>query len=606
LLLLQVWSSTGHERAPGNRKRIADAAPRTEIVGTVGRRSSLTRMDEGMEQVSTGAAGPRGGIALDTVLRFVDIAVDALAEAREEIDALNVYPVPDGDTGTNMYLTLVAARDAIREAASDRPDQATLSAPLAALSRGALLGARGNSGVILSEMLGAVARRLATTDGERNAEVIADGLHQAADAAYAAVGDPVEGTMLTVLRAAADAAREIAKDPAHRSRDVLAGAAAAAREALGHTPEQLEVLAQAGVVDAGGRGISVILDAAETVLTGRRPVPVTAPLGSHHIPVPHRAPAGDLSADGPSYEVMYLLDTPDDAASGLRVRLGELGDSVVVVGGDGLWNVHVHTDDVGAAIEAGLEIGRPHRIRVVHFAEQIERQAAAPSLPTLAGRRVIAVAAGPGLARLFEEAGAEVVEGGPGRRPSTGQLLEAITACGGQEVVVLPNDDNSIRAATAAAGTAEADHGSRGLRVAVIPTHTQVQGLAALAVHEPGRSFDQDVTEMTATARHVRHGAVTIAARKAMTSGGPCEPGDALGVIAGDFAVVGDELGEVAVVVLDRLLAAGGELVTIVSGQDGAELAQRAEAWVEEHHPHVDVVVYDGGQERYPLLMSVE
>ncbi|THJ09553.1 DAK2 domain-containing protein, partial [Nocardioides sp.] len=400
---------------------------------------------------------------------------------------------------------------------------------------------------------------------------------------------------------------EIAKDPDRRSSDVLAGAAAAAREALGRTPEQLEVLAQAGVVDAGGRGLSVILDAAETVLTGRRPVPVTAPLGSHHIPVPHVPAAGDLSADGPSYEVMYLLDTTDDAVRRLRVRLGELGDSVVVVGGDDLWNVHVHTDDVGSAIEAGLEIGRPHRIRVTHFAEQIERQvAAAPSLPILAGRRVIAVAAGPGLARLFAEAGAEVVEGGPGRRPSTGQLLAAITACGGREVVVLPNDENSVRAAMAAAGTAEADHGSRGLRVAVIPTQTQVQGLAALAVHEPGRSFDQDVTEMTATARHVRHGAVTIAARKAMTSGGPCEPGDALGVIAGDFAVVGEELGEVAVVVLDRLLAAGGELVTIVSGQDGAELARRAEAWVEEHHPHVDVVVYDGGQERYPLLMSVE
>lgn len=140
----------------------------------------------------------------------------------------------------------------------------------------------------------------------------------------------------------------------------------------------------------------------------------------------------------------------------------------------------------------------------------------------------------------------------------------------------------------------------------MIPTHTQVQGLAAVAVHEPGRTFDQDVTEMTATARHVRHGAVTIAARQAMTMAGPCEPGDALGVIAGDFAVVGEELGGVALVVLDRLLAAGGELVTIVSGADSAGLAERATAWVEEFHPHVDVVVYDGGQERYPLLMSVE
>ncbi|HWJ65181.1 MAG TPA: DAK2 domain-containing protein [Nocardioides sp.] len=560
-------------------------------------------MDEG-----TSAGGAT--IALGTVVRFVDIAVDALAEAREEIDALNVYPVPDGDTGTNMYLTVVAARDAIRDAqAQPAADRGSV---FAAIARGALLGARGNSGVILSEMLGASVRRLALARREeRNAVVIADALAQASAASYAAVGEPVEGTMLTVLRAASEAAVEAARADGARSSDVLTAAAAAAREALGHTPEQLEVLQQAGVVDAGGRGLSVILDAAETVLTGRRPMPVTAPLGSRAIPVPHVVHAGgDLSADGPAYEVMYLLDGSDDAAAALRARLGEIGDSVVVVGNDGLWNVHVHTDDVGAAIEAGLADGRPHRIRVTHFAEQVAgqaaRQAAEPLPPTLDGRRVVAVAAGPGLAALFEEAGAVVVRGGPGKRPSAGELLEAITACGAREVVVLPNDEPSVRAALAAASTAEADHGARGLRVAVIPTHAQVQGLAALAVHEPGRTFDHDVTEMTATARHARHGAVTIAARQAMTMAGPCEPGDALGVIAGDFAVVGEDLGNVALIVLDRLLAAGGELVTLVAGAECGDLADRATAWVEEFHPHVDVVVYDGGQERYPLLMSVE
>ncbi|KRB77442.1 Dak phosphatase [Nocardioides sp. Root190] len=568
-------------------------------------------MDEG---TTPGAANEAraAGIELGTVARFVDIAVDALAQAREEIDALNVYPVPDGDTGTNMYLTVVAARDAIREARAE--SGAPSPAVYAALARGALLGARGNSGVILSEMLGATVRRIAAAHPqESNATVLADALCQASEASYAAVGEPVEGTMLTVLRAAAEAAVERAARPGARSSEVLTVAAAAAREALGRTPEQLEVLAQAGVVDAGGRGLSVILDAAETVLTGRRPMPVTSPLGRHAIPVPHLVAAGDdLSEDGPAYEVMYLLDGGDEEAAALRVRLGELGDSVVVVGGDRLWNVHVHTDDVGAAIEAGLEAGRPHRIRVTHFAEQIalkEAESALPvaaSLPALAGRSVVAVAAGPGLAALFEEAGAVVVTGGAGKRPSTGELLASITACGAREVVVLPNDEPTVRAALAAASTAEADHGTRGLRVAVIPTHAQVQGLAALAVHEPGRTFDQDVTEMTATARHVRHGAVTIAARQAMTMAGPCEPGDALGVIAGDFAVVGAELGSVALVVLDRLLAAGGELVTLVSGTEVGDLADRATAWVEEFHPHVDVVVYDGGQERYPLLMSVE
>ena len=551
-----------------------------------------------------------GGIELGTVLRFVDIAVDALSEAREEIDALNVYPVPDGDTGTNMYLTIAAARDAMREVPG-----APKRAALAAFSRGALLGARGNSGVILSEMLGAISRRISSaTNEDRNAEVMAEALRHATEASYAAVGEPVEGTMLTVARAAADGAAEAVKDPAARTHDVIRAAAAAAREALGHTPEQLEVLARAGVVDAGGRGVCVILDAAETVLTGKRPVPVTQPLGQHAIPVPQVPPAGagDLSSEGPSYEVMYLLDSQDGEIPPLRARLGELGDSVVVVGGDGLWNVHVHVDDVGAAIEAGLAIGRPHRIRVTHFAEQIAAAAGdgAEAAPARTGRTVIAVAAGPGLAELFSGAGAVVVEGGPGRRPSTGQLLEAITGCGAQEIVILPNDPDSVRAARVAASTAESDGHGHGLRISVIPTEAQVQGLAAIAVHEPGRTFDQDVTEMTATARHVKHGAVTIAAKEAMTMAGPCSPGDVLGVIAGDFAVIGDELGQVTLDVLTRLLASGGELVTLVRGHgadDGAgDIADRAAAWVEEQHPHVDVVVYDGGQERYPLLMSVE
>lgn len=551
---------------------------------------------------------PRSGaITLEVVLRFVDIATDALADAREEIDALNVYPVPDGDTGTNMYLTVSAARDAVREATGGDPSS-DLGTALAAFSRGALLGARGNSGVILSEMLGAIVRRIAHAEpGERNAQVMADALRQATDASYAAVGTPVEGTMLTVTRAASEAAAEVAKDSSVRARDVFAAAAAAAREALAHTTEQLPALRAAGVVDAGGRGVSVILDAAETVLTGRRPAPVTAPFGRHHIPIPTTvAPTeGDLTPDGPSYEVMYLLDADDAAIPGLRATLAPLGDSLVVVGGEGLWNVHVHVDDVGAAVEAGIAAGRPHRIRVTHFAEQI---AAARGRTTARdGRAVVAVAAGPGLAALFEEAGAVVVHGGPGRRPSTGQLLEAITACGATEVIVLPNDHDSVRVAQIAASTAEAD-ADGAVRVAVIPTQAQVTGLAAIAVHEPGRSFDQDVLEMTATARHARQGAVTIAAKQAMTMAGPCEPGDALGVIAGDFAVVGEDLYAVATEVLDRLLGGGGELVTIVAGAEDAEgsLATRCAGYVEEHHPAVDVVVYDGGQERYPLLMSVE
>lgn len=539
------------------------------------------------------------GITLDGVARFVEIATDALSSAREEIDALNVYPVPDGDTGTNMFLTVSAARDALREARRSDPDL-SLGDGMAVLARAALMGARGNSGVILSQMLRAYVRHLASAAiADKPAETIAAAMAEATEASYAAVGTPVEGTMLTVSRAASDAALDAAGRGA-RTRDVFTAAAAAAREALAHTPEQLDVLAQAGVVDAGGRGLCVVLDAVETTATGRRPTPWSAPIGTHLIPVATAVPGDDLTEDGPGYEVMYLLDADDQHVAELRATLAGLGDSLVVVGGDGLWNVHVHVDDVGAAIEAGIGAGRPHRIRVTHFADQL---AGRRRVSTRTGRKVVAVAAGPGLSALFASAGAVVVPGGPGRRPSTGQLLEAITSCGAAEVVVLPNDGDSVRAAEIAARTAEAEHD---VTVEVIPTQAQVQGLAAISVHEPGRTFDADVREMTATARHARHGAVTVAARRAITMAGPCEPGDALGVIAGDFAVVGTDLETVADEVLERLLAGGGELVTIVSGEGGVELAGRVAARVEQRHPTVDVAVHDGGQPRYPLLVSVE
>ncbi|MGN0065385.1 MAG: DAK2 domain-containing protein [Nocardioides sp.] len=541
------------------------------------------------------------GITVDVIARFVDIATDALSLAREEIDALNVYPIPDGDTGTNMFLTVSAARDGLRDARSGGAE-VDLPEALAIVSRAALMGARGNSGVILSQMLRGFAGRLQGGEVEETrSQAWARALVAGTDASYAAVGTPVEGTILTVARAAADAATALVDaDPTVSSRQAVVVAAAAAREALARTPEQLPALAAAGVVDAGGRGLCVILDAVETLSTGRRPMAVPHAPGVRTIPVA-LVPSDDLSEDGPAYEVMYLLDADDDRIADLRARLAGLGDSLVVVGGDGLWNVHVHVDDVGAAIEAGIEAGRPHRVKVTHFHEQVveARQRNAPRT----GRRVVAVAAGPGLANIFSEAGATVVLGGPGARPSTGQFLAAINECGAHEVVLLPNDGESVRAAEIAAHTARDESG---LKVEVIATSAQVQGLAAMAVHEPGRSFDADVREMTATARHVRHGAVTVAARQAITMAGPCEPGDVLGVIAGDFAVVGQDLVTVAREIVERLLAGGGELVTVVAGEGGTELAESVATLVERAHPAVDVVTYDGGQDRYPLLVSVE
>lgn len=524
---------------------------------------------------------------------FADLAVQGLSEAREEIDALNVYPVPDGDTGTNMYLTLEAARNAIRGTGD-------LDEMLGAYAKGALLGARGNSGVILSQLIGALFRTMASSSpDDRSASVFAAGMVAASDAAYAAVGRPAEGTILSVARAAAEAASERASDDEARLAHVVTAAAEAARLALARTPDQMQLLKDAGVVDAGGRGLCVVLDAAETALTGRRPV--TPPAAALPRPLTD-LPTGDLTEDGPAYEVMYLLDADDEQIPALRNRLNALGDSLVVVGGEGLWNVHVHVDDVGAAIETGIEAGMPRRIRVTHFAEQVARHKEKREQRRRVGRGVVAVAAGPGLEEVFGSAGATVIRGGPGRRASTGEILAAIQQNGCAEVIVLPNDPDTVGVAEAAAAAAE----ELDIHVVVIPTRAQVQGIAALAVHEPERPLDSDVVQMTSAARGARHGAVTIAAKQAMTTAGPCEAGDVLGVVAGDFVVVGGAQFDVAVDVLERLMAGGGELVTLVNGMGAGDLAERLEARVGQDHPGVDVVVYEGGQDRYPLLLSVE
>jgi hypothetical protein len=292
---------------------------------------------------------------------------------------------------------------------------------------------------------------------------------------------------------------------------------------------------------------------------------------------------------------MYLLDASESAVPQLRATLEPLGDSLIVAGGDPLWNVHVHVDDAGAAIEAGMAAGRPHRIRITYLV--------GPARPARDGTRaVVAYAAGNGLAALFESAGVTVVRTTLGR-PSTEEMLAAIRRSGAAEVVVLPNAHDGIAVAKAAAAEARAE----GIRVAVIPTRAQMQGIAAAAVHEPAQTFDADVVAMTAAAGHTRHGAVTVAAREAVTSAGVCRPGDVLGVIEGDFVVIGNDLCVVAIEVVERMLSAGGELVTVVSGEDADEvLAAAVVDNVRRDHPGIDTVVHAGGQPRYHLLIGVE
>ena len=520
--------------------------------------------------------------------RWAAAALAALGDAREELDALNVYPVPDGDTGTNLYLTVEAACAAVTALPPDAP----LRTIVDTFARGALLGARGNSGIITAQLLRGWADVLAEQE-VMDAPAVRRAMALADEQAWAAVAAPAEGTILSVSRAAARAATHSA---AERLGDVVEEALEASRAALARTPEQLPALRRAGVVDAGGRGLVVLLEALADVVAGRRRAHgVRRPA----LPAVDLAACDDLGAEGPAYEVMYLLEAPDDQVGALRERLAPLGDSLVVVGGSGLWHVHVHVDDPGAAIEAGLGAGRPRRLRIAHFAEQIARRGARPRF----GVGLVACAAGPGLARLFEEAGAVVVETAPGRRPSTGEVLAAIRGTGAPSVVVLPNDGDTVAAAGAAAAAAR----DESIRVAVLPTRAQVQGLAAAAVHDAARAMDADVVAMSAAAGGARDGAVTVAAKAAITTAGLCRPGDALGIVQGDFAIVGSELAGVAVQVVDRLLASGGELVTIVCGAGATEeLVGVVTGHLRRTRRDVEVAVLDGGQERYPLLLGVE
>jgi DAK2 domain fusion protein YloV len=520
-------------------------------------------------------------------------ATTALNAAQAEIDALNVYPVPDGDTGTNLFLTMRAVAEAV-EAVSDHRD---VSATLRALSRGALMGARGNSGVILSQVLrGCVDVFLETLE----AGDLLDGptLHAAyergAKLAYEAVTQPVEGTILTVARAAAEGSAT-----GGSLLTVARAAADSANEALAHTTEQLSVLAAAGVVDAGGRGLVVLLDAFVSVLSGDY-VAHSAPL---NVPPPvvdrtALANAREQGSDEFAFEVMYLLDAEDAVIPGLRDKLSSLGDSLVVVGGDGLWNVHVHVNDVGASIEAGVVAGRPHRIAVTSFA----RQVAAQERGMLTGRTIVALTPGGGLTRLYAEAGAVVAEGLPLRQPTSDDILDVVRRSGAREVVVLPNDESAHSAAEDAATRARAE----GLTVAVVPTRASVQAIAAIAVHDPDRAFDDAVIAMTGAARATRHGEVTIADEEALTSAGVCRPGDVLGFLEGDVAVIGDDVLAVGTQLLERLLIGGGELVTLVTGDLAEDLGERLRDHLHAVRPDVETVVYPGGQPQYPLLIGVE
>jgi DAK2 domain fusion protein YloV len=541
--------------------------------------------------------------------RWLRRSEEVLTSSEAALNQMNVFPVSDADTGSNLALT-------VRAIAAAGP---VCAENLDALAQTAIIGAHGNSGAIVAQMVTSACRALEHRAGPQSSEppgaVVARLLAGAAVAAREAVAEPVEGTILTVADAAAEAASAAAVTAPGNPLAVAAAGRDAAAEALERTPGQLEVLGRAGVVDAGAAGF-VLLAACLVEALGGEPAVARAPGAAA------REVADGAGARGPvppEYEVMYALRGADPAAlDTVRATLSAWGHSVVIVGDSSVAQVHIHCSDAGAAVEAALGLGRLSQIRITVLPSDVTPE------PTT--RTVLAVVAGPGIAAAVHDMG-----GTPIQAPSAAELLEQLEpalrqACG--ELIVLPNDMETLELArhlvasvgggalrnanvrdanVRDAGVRVADVRAPRRRVAVIPTVAQVQGLAAMAVHEPTAGFDAAVVAMSTAAAHTRSGAVTIAESRAMTMAGHCDVGDVLGVVEGDFVEIGNDVVDVAWRVLARMLSSGGELLTLVVGADCDEgIVDALERRVRAAAPGVDVERVRGGQSRYVLLMGVE
>jgi hypothetical protein len=589
----------------------------------------------------------RAVLDLVSARRWAVTARVLLAGARERIDSLNVFPVADGDTGTNMYLTMDGALEFVRGQFELGAGTERLDEGLALIARGMLLAARGNSGVILSQLSRGLAEAVGPEVDAAGPEDVAVAFETAARTAWDAVAAPVEGTILTVARAAAEGARAAVvrgrplygEDEPLNVLHVVREALAEARQALAHTPEQLPQLRHAGVVDAGGAGLVLVIEALEAVLDERPQLAVadlptwwevTTPGDRAVGGPPDRAPGQgatrartvscglDAALDtheGGSVEVMYLLTGSDgDRADRLRRHLARLGSSVVVAGGPEDYRVHVHLDDARQAVEAGTLAGQVDDVRLTSLVDgrtlsHGHLEDADPADPgtrpdeSTADLAVVACALGDGVHALFAGAGAHVVPSGPRHRASAGQLLAAAYATGARRVLVLPNDSDTIMVARAAAEEA----GRKGVRVDVVPTRTLVQGLAAISLLDPEADADETVSTMTRAVGSVRPGALTRADRPADTPVGPVRAGQWIGIAEHGIVAVDDALAPVAARVLDLLWRDGSEVLTLLLGADAdeqeigpvlADLAAR--------HTEIEVERIDGGQPTYPYLLGVE
>ena len=599
----------------------------------MGRREPVTGQPE--------KADSADGLTPEHLVKAMRAFSEALEHHRGTVNRLNVYPVPDGDTGTNMALTLESVVKALDALDLDAADGDAMGAACRAIASGSLMGARGNSGVILCQILRGISGTFAPLSivGAHEAAVA---LSEGSAAARAGVMRPVEGTMLTVAADAAAAALEADGVAGERLLEVFEAARRAAVSSLWRTPDLLPVLAQAGVVDAGGAGLVLMYDAFLHVIDGR-PTPDELPLPPEvaervagGFAAAHTAGYGGLYSEGPSdreptrtraaspanghnggvaglrYEVMYFLDAPDETLGAFKSVWAGIGDSIVVVGGDGTWNCHIHTDDIGAAIEAALDVGRPRDIRVTDLLDQVEEESWVRRAAELASpvpspdepapvTSVVAVATGDGIRRIFHSLGVHhIVAGGQSMNPSTQQILEVVESAPGAEVVILPNNKNIVAVAKQACEIADKP-------VFVVETAGIQEGFAALLEYDPGGGAEENARAMQAAAGRVRAGEVTQAVRASDSPPGPIKEGDWIGLTRKGIESVASTLPAATVDLLSKMLTDTDEIVTLIEGA-GANNAdtRRVSEWLHENWPGIAVELHHGGQPLYPYLISVE
>ncbi len=526
---------------------------------------------------------------VERVRELVAAALASLEANRRRIDDLNVYPVPDGDTGTNLTLTGRGVLEALAE--STAADRAALAHEV---TRAALMSARGNSGVILSQIVRGAAEVL----GERvdiDSRAVAAALRGASDAAYRAVRKPVEGTMLTVIR---ELAGEAERRCTMGLSDLLERLVEHGDAAVERTREQLDVLREAGVVDAGGAGLVEILRGLAACFRGE--------------PLPEARPHEELGVDAVHQELsryryctVFVLEGADLDSEALERELDPLGDSLLVVGDASALKIHVHTDDPGAALSAATGRGIIDRVEIANMHEQTVEREERLSDGVIALRHperstdVVAVVAGPGNRRLFASLGAgRIIEGGQTMNPSTREILDAIEACPAPEVVVLPNNANVIMGAEQASRHATKD-------VRVVRTDSIQAGLAAMVAFDGSRSAEANVAEMHEALEEVATGAVTVASRDARLDGLDVRRGAYLGLVGDDAVATGPSFDAVARAVLERLLGEPRGVLTLLSGEEAPALDSLC-SFLQERHPEVELEIQDGGQPHYPLLVAAE